>query len=57
MPDIPQIDKSEDLSIPIEKTQIVNPKIIYAKGHCLPILFHYRLIKVSLMVDYNHFWQ
>jgi len=41
MPAIPQIDKSEDLSIPIEKTQIINPKIMYAKGHCPPILFNY----------------
>lgn len=34
MPTHPQSDKSEELSIPIEKTQIINPKIIYAKGHC-----------------------
>jgi len=34
MPAIPQIDKSEDLSIPIEKIQIIKPKIMYAKGHC-----------------------
>ena len=31
-PTTPQNDKSEELSIPIEKTQIINPKIIYAKG-------------------------
>lgn len=32
MPTTPQNDKSEELSIPIEKTQIINPKIIYAKS-------------------------
>lgn len=33
MPTHPQIDKSEELTIPIEKKQIIKPKIIYAKGH------------------------